>query len=455
MNLVILGGGSFGTSVANQLAMNFSNKITLLVRNKDLENEVNHSHKNENYFPGKNLPNNIYASTSYEVIKEADILFFAIPSGSILNIASNLKPFISKDLLIVNLSKGIFSNGVTIVEYLCKEFNSKNVITMKGPSFSAEMFDRNATLFTIGFENRLQLEKLKEATFGTNIYLDYTHDIRGVELLSALKNIYAIYVGNIDAKFNSANTRFLVLTKVFGEIREILKYLGGKEETVFLGCGFGDLCLTSLNDLSRNRTLGLLIGKGFYNNLFNENSVVLEGVKTLNFLNSIISAEISNKLPILNEINGLFLSSKYNNFNNNFHELFRKKTKTILTYGTFDLLHFGHLEILRRAKNIGDQLIVGLSTDEFNLVKGKTCQMPYNQRKSLLESISFVDLVIPEENWDQKVIDIKTHAVDCFVIGDDWKGKFDFLKEYCEVIYFERTKGISTTKLKKIIQEPD
>ena len=121
----------------------------------------------------------------------------------------------------------------------------------------------------------------------------------------------------------------------------------------------------------------------------------------------------------------------------------------VITYGTFDLLHYGHIELLKRAKERGDYLIVALSTDEFNWnCKQKKCYFSYEQRKMLLESIRYVDLVIPEENWEQKISDVKEFKIDTFVMGDDWKGKFDFLKEYCEVVYLPRTPEISTTQIK-------
>ena len=128
--------------------------------------------------------------------------------------------------------------------------------------------------------------------------------------------------------------------------------------------------------------------------------------------------------------------------------------KRVITYGTFDLLHYGHINLLKRAKALGDYLIVALSTDEFNLnSKNKTCYFSYEKRKALLESIRYVDLVIPEENWDQKIIDVDLYRIDTFVIGDDWKGKFDFLKEKCDVIYLERTPEISTTQIKKDLEK--
>ena len=124
--------------------------------------------------------------------------------------------------------------------------------------------------------------------------------------------------------------------------------------------------------------------------------------------------------------------------------------RKVITYGTFDLLHAGHINLLRRAKELGDYLIVVVSTDEFNWnEKRKKCYFSYEERKKLVEAVRYVDLVIPEENWDQKISDVKEYHVDTFVMGDDLKGKFDFLKDYCEVVYLPRTEGISTTKIKQ------
>lgn len=122
--------------------------------------------------------------------------------------------------------------------------------------------------------------------------------------------------------------------------------------------------------------------------------------------------------------------------------------KKVITYGTFDLLHHGHINILKRAKDIGDYLIVGLSSDEFNASKGKGAYHSYAERKMILEAIKYVDEVIPENTWDQKVSDIKNNEVDIFVMGSDWEGKFDELADHCEVIYLPRTDGISTSKIK-------
>lgn len=132
-----------------------------------------------------------------------------------------------------------------------------------------------------------------------------------------------------------------------------------------------------------------------------------------------------------------------------FDEKVETKVRKVLTYGTFDLLHWGHINLLKRAKNLGDYLIVALSTDEFNRLKEKEAYHSYENRKFILESIRYVDEVIPEYNWEQKIDDVLKHDIDIFVMGDDWKGHFDFLKQYCDVVYLPRTVGISTTKIKK------
>ena len=130
--------------------------------------------------------------------------------------------------------------------------------------------------------------------------------------------------------------------------------------------------------------------------------------------------------------------------------------KKVITYGTFDLFHIGHLNLLRRAKELGDYLIVAVSSDEFNLKeKGKVCQIRDMDRMEIVKAIRYVDEVILEESWDQKVKDVQKYDVDVFVMGDDWEGKFDFLKDYCEVVYLPRTEGISTTQLKDELKHND
>ena len=123
--------------------------------------------------------------------------------------------------------------------------------------------------------------------------------------------------------------------------------------------------------------------------------------------------------------------------------------KKVITYGTYDLLHVGHINLLRRARELGDYLVVVVSSDEFNAIKGKKAYYSFEDRKKILEAIKYVDEVLPEYTWEQKIDDVVNNNIDVFVMGDDWAGKFDFLKDYCEVVYLPRTEGISTTKIKE------
>ena len=452
MNIIVLGGGAFGTAIANELSINTENNVVLFSRSQQKVDEINSFHTNKSCFPNKHLAKSLLATSDKNEIKKAEVVFIALPSNVIIESFLVLQSYFNEDALFVNLSKGLFSEGITVVERINEKFGITNIVTLKGPSFAIEVLEHADTLLTLGYSTNEQYEVINKIIKNTSLHIDCTTDIRGVEVLSVLKNIYALVLGIVDAKYNSPNTRFMVLTKAFSEARMLLKSLGGADDTLFLSCGFGDLCMTSLNDLSRNRTLGLLIGKGFFNSEYKSNSVILEGLNAVNLIHSLPLDHIVDNLPLLNKLHSFF-DSKATIFSLEFDKLIDIKFKTVLTYGTFDLLHYGHLEILRRASLLGERLIVGISTDKFNELKGKKCILPYQKRKQLLESLDYVDKVIPEDNWDQKVTDIKDNNVDIFVMGNDWEGKFDDLNKYCKVIYFQRTKGISTTKLKSILKE--
>jgi glycerol-3-phosphate cytidylyltransferase len=128
-------------------------------------------------------------------------------------------------------------------------------------------------------------------------------------------------------------------------------------------------------------------------------------------------------------------------------------SKTIITYGTFDMFHIGHLNLFKRLKGMGDKLIVAVSTDEFNELKGKRTLIPHEQRAEIVRSVKYVDMVIPESSWEQKLEDVKKYNCNIFAIGNDWEGKFDFLKSHCDVVYLDRTEGVSTTALKRSLNK--
>lgn len=322
MNILVLGAGTFGTAIANELAINKKNNVILFSRSQEKVCEINQNSTNQNFFPNKKLTKELTATSDINDIKYIDIIFIALPSSKIIDTLLSIKHNFKKDVLIINLSKGLYKNGITIVESIKKKIDIKNVITLKGPSFAVEIMEHAETLLTLGYSTSNQYRTVIKIIKNTSLNIDSTKDILGVEVLSVLKNIYALFIGVIDAKYDSPNTRFMFLTKAFSEIRIILKFLGGKEETLFLGCGFGDLCLTSLNDLSRNRTLGLLIGKDFFNFNDNSNNTILEGVRAIMIMNNLLPKELKRSLPIFNKLNNFF-SKKKQKFEIDFKQLFK------------------------------------------------------------------------------------------------------------------------------------
>ena len=322
MNIIILGAGTFGTAIGNELSLNTLNNVILLSSNNNKVNEINHLHTNKSCFPNKHLSKRLKATLNKDVVKDADIIFIALPSSVILEYLLQLRPFFHENLLLVNLSKGLLKDGVTIVENIQDTLDIENVVSLKGPSFAVEIMEHADTLLTLGYKKDKHYKLIKQIIKQTALHIEPTNDIRGIELLSVLKNIYALVIGVIDAKYNSPNTRFMILTKAFSEIRIILKILHGKEDSLFLYSLFGDFCLTSLNDLSRNRTLVLLIGKGFFNSDYKSNSVILEGLNAIEILHDKINQKSENELPIFYKLYQFF-HNKDKNLEFKFDELIK------------------------------------------------------------------------------------------------------------------------------------
>ena len=275
MNITIAGGGAFGTALANSLKK--EHKITIHTRNKQVIHEINCYRKNISYFPNKVLSKQIKASDDLTVANQADFLFLCIPSHAIVSYIKLLN--LNSNCIIINGSKGFGDKDQLIPEIISHLMKNK-IASLKGPSFANELIFELPTSFTIATSEPDTFEEIK-SLFRTEVAIfDYSSDIKGVEVLSILKNIYAIIVGIVDAYYNSPNVRFLVFAKALNEIKAILEFLNIPNETLFRYAGIGDFGLTSLNDLSRNRTLGLLIGKGFFGKNPG-NPVVLEGVKAI------------------------------------------------------------------------------------------------------------------------------------------------------------------------------
>ena len=320
MNIFIIGSGTFGTAIANELARNINNKITIFSRSEEKKNEINHFHTNKKYFPNKILNDSLVSTNEYSEIQIADIIFLALPSSTIIENIKYFSNYITSQQILVNLSKGILSDGQTIIEYLTKELKSDNLVSLKGPSFAVEIMNRAETVLTLGFSKEKQKEIIFEIFSNTCIHLESTKDINGVEILGVIKNIYAILLGVVDEKFTSPNSQFMILSKVFNEIKILNNIFKGDTKTIFLACGLGDICLTSFNDLSRNRTLGKQIGKGLYKP--NENNLnVVEGVHSLRIIMSLLDSSTIKNLPFLNKLY-LFFDSELNDINIDLKELY-------------------------------------------------------------------------------------------------------------------------------------
>lgn len=273
--ITIIGSGAIGTALGNVLAVRNTNHVNILSIEQDVIDSIRASRINNKYFPNILLNDKLCATSDTKVLENADVILLCIPSLATVEYLLKYKASINADAVIVNLAKGFAKGNELIPARLSTEF-ANCIVTMKGPSFARDIINNIPTSFTLASENKDALTKVAGIFMGTTIYFDYSEDVNGVEMLSILKNIYAIIIGVVDAHFNSPNFRFMAFTKAFAELRHIHAHFGGKEETLFNYCGIGDFGLTSLNDMSRNHTLGLLIGKGFYTNEIST-KVVLEG----------------------------------------------------------------------------------------------------------------------------------------------------------------------------------
>ncbi len=306
-NIVIAGAGSIGTAMGNALAI-AGHDVVLHTIEEHLLKPINESHINPDHFPNSRLSEKLSATGDINVLKHADILFLAIPSIITVDFVLQNKEYIGDKVLLVNLAKGFGCGKMTITGCLEKMLENP-VCTMKGPTFAREIMNGSPTAMTFAASDEKLFAQIGDIFKDSSIFLDYTSDVEGVEYLSILKNIYAIILGIVDANFDSPNLRFLVLTKAFDEMRRIMLKSGGKETSMFHYSGYGDFGLTALNDLSRNRTLGLLIGKGFFTRDISD-KVVLEGKLAVNTCcEQILDKTDKKNYPLIFELHKIFINN--------------------------------------------------------------------------------------------------------------------------------------------------
>ena len=319
LKICFVGSGAISTSMGNVIAQKRKHEVLLLSIEQDVVDSISNDHINRKYFPNIILDQALKATFDKSALTSADVIFLGIPSSIVVQYVEDNKEFINPEALIVNLAKGFGLIQKTIPQSLYKIVPNQ-IFSMKGPSFAREIINNMSTAFTVASKKDKHFKVFENIFKDTSIYLDFSQDVTGVELASILKNIYAIIVGIVDAHFDSPNLRSLILTKAINEMRFIISKFGGDESTMFNYCGIGDFSLTALNDLSRNRTLGLLIGKGFFTDYISE-KVVLEGKVAVNvFVDEIAKKRgIKTKNLMMKELYRVFNEEDYdiNNFVSN------------------------------------------------------------------------------------------------------------------------------------------
>jgi len=423
----------------------------------------------------------VFTANLENACREKDILLFAVPSVFVRSTAKRTSEYVSEGQIIVDVAKGIEPDALmTMSEIIAEEIPQAKVVALSGPTHAEEVAKDLPTTIVAAHED-LKIAEIVQEIFTNPVMRVYTNtDVKGVELCGALKNIIALAAGISAGLGYGDNTKAALITRGLAEIERLGVKMGCRSETFSGLAGIGDLIVTATSKHSRNNRCGYLIGQGYEPaEAVKQVGMVVEGI------NAIPAAlELSKKyqveMPIITAVNAIINLGA--NPKNAVRELMGRDSKTelskpildlnyesaviknaamrvkgdqtmkrVITYGTFDLLHYGHINLLRRAKALGDYLIVVISSDEFNWnEKHKKCYFSYEQRKALVEAIRYVDLVIPEESWSQKRTDMHEYHIDTFVMGDDWKGKFDFLKEEgVEVVYLPRTPEISSSQIKK------
>lgn len=470
----VIGSGTWGTALACLLANN-GHVVTLYTPFADeAENiEKQRAHKN---LPGLIIPAEIKVSTDLVNASRSEFLLFASPSIFIRDMVSKAKPYIASNQIVINVAKGIEEETLYTMSQVIHEILPSNpVVVLSGPTHAEEVAQNLLTTIVAASEN---LEYAKEVAklFKGSILKVYTNsDVEGIELCGALKNIIALAAGISAGLGYGDNAKAAIITRGINEIKRIGIAMGCLEQTFGGLAGIGDLVVTATSEHSRNNKCGRYIGSGLSVEEAKEKvgmiveginaipaaiklgerygvdmpiiegvaRIVNDGINPKELVEQLMHQEIKGELD-KSEIELMYESSIIKNRRG-------LGMKRVITYGTFDLLHYGHINLLKRAKALGDYLIVVVSSDEFNWnEKHKKTYFTYEQRKQLLESIRYVDLVIPEDNWQQKRSDMHEYHIDTFVMGDDWKGKFDFLKEEgVEVVYLPRTPEISTSQIKK------
>ncbi len=481
MRIGVLGAGTWGMALARMLSNNGHEIIVWSALTAEIDQLI--STRTQKNLPYMLIPEAIkFTKIIEEVCTEKDILIFAVPSVFVRATARQANPFIKNGQVIVDVAKGIeAATLMTLTEVIRDEIDANiNVVALSGPTHAEEVAQDMPSAIVSACKD-INIAEMVQSVFMNPYMRVYTNtDIKGVEICSALKNIIALASGISAGLGYGDNARAALITRGLAEIERLGMKLGCLKETFSGLAGMVDLIVTATSMHSRNNRCGQLIGQGYTPvAAVKEIGMVVEGINAVpaamalantynvdmpivRAVDAIVNHKAKPKTVVAElmgrvkktELGKTPLELEYEHFiikNAAMRVMGAQSMKRVITYGTFDLLHYGHINLLRRAKALGDYLIVVISTDEFNWnEKHKKCYFSYEQRKALVESVRYVDLVIPEENWEQKRSDMHEYHIDTFVMGDDWEGKFDFLREEgVEVVYLPRTPEISSSQIKR------
>ena len=486
MKIGVLGAGTWGIALARMLA-NSGHSVEVWSALPEEIEELDRTRHQKN-LPNMEIPKEIvFRKEVRDICKEKEILLFVVPSVFVRQTAKLAAPFLEKGQIIVDAAKGIEPETLlSMSEVIQSEIPDAEVVALSGPTHAEEVANDQPTTIVAAHAD-LEIAKKVQTAFSNPVMRVYTNtDVKGVELCGALKNIIALASGISTGLGFGDNLRAALITRGLAEIERLGLQMGCITDTFSGLAGMGDLIVTAMSRHSRNNRCGYLLGQGYsLKDAVKQVGMVVEGINAIPAAIR-LSQKHEVEMPIINAVNEvvscgvdprkmaaklmgrdqktelskpvLDLTFESAVVKNAAMRMKGDQTmKRVITYGTFDLLHYGHINLLRRAKALGDYLIVAISTDEFNWnSKQKKCYFTYEQRKALVEAIRYVDLVIPEESWQQKKSDMHEYHVDTFVIGDDWTGKFDFLKEEgVEVVYLPRTPEISSSQMKKELHEAE
>lgn len=481
IRLGILGAGTWGIALARMLC-NYGHEVQVWSAiPSDIDQLV--ATRRQKNLPNVVIPDAIeFTQNIKDVCLGKDVIVFAVPSIYVRTTAKQANAYIRDGQIIVNVAKGIESKTLmTLTEVIQDELSAYiKIAALSGPTHAEEVAHDMPSAIVSASKEISIAEKVQNIFMNPFMRVYTNTDVKGVEICSALKNIIALASGISAGLGYGDNAKAALITRGLAEIERLGIKLGCLKETFSGLAGMGDLIVTATSMHSRNNRCGYLIGQGVDpTTAIKKIGMVVEGI------NAIPAAiKLADKyeidMPIVRAVDAIVnhnadprtvvaglmgrmkttelsktpLEMEYEKFvikNAAMRVIGAQTMKRVITYGTFDLLHYGHINLLRRAKALGDYLIVVISTDEFNWnQKQKKCYFSYEQRKALVESVRYVDLVIPEESWEQKRRDMHEYHIDTFVMGDDWKGKFDFLKEEgVEVVYLPRTPEISSSQIKR------